>query len=395
MEMKLTPAHPDHKGTSPRGQLLRALRDLGTASRTDLVQHTGMQPSTVSTLTGDLLRTGVLEEVASREASPRGGRRQILLAVAGGRPAAVGLHVGVRYLSSTVIDARGTPLHTARVERPGGGTPAEVVELAAEHVDRLLTGTPGAPAGDPAAGILGLGVTVPAPVDRTSGRVLANRSLDWPGGVDLGRALSDRLGVAVSVDSSPYGQLLAERSFGSLQGVDDALLINVATTVRFAVLKNGRLHTPSPHFAGDIGHVPTGSRARTCFCGAVGCLNAVAGYDALSAQAGQLLGRELDVRRLDELAAAGDEPARKLFRAAGRRISEALVPFLLVYEPSRVVIACPVAASASALHTELQRCIQRHAARLGDHSPDITAASVADNMAIGAAWLPVERALYS
>jgi predicted NBD/HSP70 family sugar kinase len=395
--MKLTAAGGGHKaGLSGRGVLLRALRDLGQASRTDLARYTGMQPSTISTLTGDLVRDGVLDEVASRDASPRGGRRQILLAVAGGRPAAVGLHIGVHYVSGAVIDARGEPLLTSRIDRPAEGTPAHAVDVAAGHVlDLLAEAGVDAHEDGSAAGIVGLGVTVPAAVERNSGAVLPDRSLGWPARVDLGRMLSERLALPVSVESSPYGQLLVERSSGGLRGVEDAVLVNVATTVRMAVLKGGRLQSPTQHFAAAIGHVPSNAEGPACFCGAMGCLNAVAGYDAISRRAGALLGRELAVREVDRLAAAGDEGAREVVHEAGRRIAEALVPILLVYEPNRVVIACPLAAIAAAVRAELQECVRRHAARLGDRAVEIGDATLAGSMGVGAAWLPIESSLYS
>lgn len=393
MTQKVPTGMPARNGLlSNRGQLLGTLRDLGLASRTDLVQRTGMQASTVSTLVTGLLQDGVLEEVSSREASPRGGRRQILLALAGGRPAAVGLHIGVHLISGTVIDARSTPLRAAVIERPRGATATEIVEIAADHVRQLLAHEVAGSGDD--GGVVGLGVTVPAPVRADSGTVLPTPNLGWHTEVALGRMLSDRLELPVSVDSSPYGQLLAERSFGSLRGVDDALLINVATTVRMALLKNGQLHAPTPHFAGDIGHFPTGSRTGACACGAVGCLNAVAGYDAISAEVGAALGRRVDIRRVDKLAATGDPAALRALRAAGRRISEALVPFLLVYEPRSLVIACPLASSASTLRSELQKCLERHAARLSAPPPVLTDATFTSNMAIGAAWLPIEHSLY-
>lgn len=389
--MKL-PDKASNRNNSPthRGVLLRALRDIEPASRTDLVRRTGLQASTVSTSVNELLREGVLEEVDSREASPRGGRRQILLAVAGDRPAAAGLHIGVHLISTTIIDARGRALRAAATRRPPGATPAEVVESAAESVRQLLAEFPHAD-----RRMLGLGVTVPASVDRATGVVLADRGLEWHEEVELGRMLADRLGLAVSVDSSPYGQLLAERSFGSLKGVDDALLATVATTVRIAILKGGRLHSPSAHFAGDIGHFPTGSHARECFCGAIGCLNAIAGNDAVSERVSRLHGRKIDIREVDELAIAGDPIALKALRDAGRKISEALVPSLLIYEPQRVIIACPLASSASTLATELEKCVRRHSARLNGQIPEVAKPEFTGNMAIGAAWLPIEQALYS
>lgn len=397
MEQKLSLGTVTRNGPpSSRGQLLSALRDLEPASRTDLVRVTGMQPSAVSTLVSGLLQDGVLNEVASRDASPRGGRRQILLALAGDRPAAVGLHIGVHLISGAVIDARSTPLQTAAVVRPPAATPAEVVELAVGHVRQLLADTELDPSQQDGRGsILGLGVTVPAPVRAASGVVLPNPNLGWDTEVPLGRMLSDRLNHPVSMDSSPYGQLLAERSFGSLRGVNDALLVNLATTVRMALLKNGTLHAPSPHFAGDIGHFPTSARTGPCACGATGCLNAVAGYDAISAEVGQALGRKVDIRHVNELAASGDPIALRALRAAGRRISEALIPFLLIYEPRSVVIACPIASSASTFRTELQNCIERHSARLTGPGPVLTDATFTSNMAIGAAWLPIEHNLYA
>lgn len=371
-----------------RGLLLRTLRDLGQASRTDLARHTGLQPSTVSTLTRDFLQRGLVEEVASRAASSRGGRRQVLLALRGGHPIAMGLHLGVRKVAIALVDQRGNLLSDSKMPRPAQASPIEISDMATRRAHELL-----AERNDACSSLLGVGVTIPAPVDAQAGVVLAGRDLGWTDNVELRRLLTDRLHLPVTLDTSPHGQLLAERSFGSLKGIDDALLVAVATTIRVSLLQRGEIHSPTPHFAGSLGHSPSIRRGAVCRCGAEDCLNVVAGRDALGEQGRSEFGSQIDVEDIYDLATRGDNQARAIVRQSAHQIAEALLPLLLLYEPKKVVVA--VTTEDSLLSMEIGEYLRaQHAARLRNRLPDVVPAALTGNMAVGAACLPLHEHLF-
>ncbi len=147
------------------------------------------------------------------------------------------------------------------------------------------------------AGLVGLGIGLPGPVQRGSGSPEADHLLPGWKGVPVARELERRLGkagvqgckVAVGNDAS-LGALgvLTRAVWGNPAGApEDLLYLRVTHGVGLGVTVKGHLVTGADGFAGEIGHVrtqPVGftTQGPLCGrCGSPGCLEALASERAV------------------------------------------------------------------------------------------------------------------
>ena len=153
--------------------------------------------------------------------------------------------------------------------------------------------------------LLGIGVGSPGIVD-LAGVVVSAPNLEWVG-VPLQAALFERFGAPVVVASDANAAVLAEHSFGGVEG--DLMPVQVGCGVGAALLLGGILLHGSRFAAEEIGHVAVGTDGgELCGCGTLGCLEtwlaaprleaklADAAQDATPAAPGDSIPGEADTR---------------------------------------------------------------------------------------------------
>src|ERR1700742_782587 len=87
-----------------------ALRERGLASRADLARSTGLSRSTISTIVGDLLESGLVDEGEDPPAEAHAGRPPVMVALNGSAGLALGIDFGHRPLRVAVSDLSQTVL---------------------------------------------------------------------------------------------------------------------------------------------------------------------------------------------------------------------------------------------------------------------------------------------
>src|SRR5579862_8022522 len=90
-----------------RLRVIDALRQRGTASRTEIARHTGLSRTTVATLVSDLQANGLVVEQHVTEAQGR-GRPPALLRLDPSAGAVIGIHFDHRHLRVAVADLSST-----------------------------------------------------------------------------------------------------------------------------------------------------------------------------------------------------------------------------------------------------------------------------------------------
>ncbi|MFC7545771.1 ROK family protein [Plantactinospora sp. GCM10030261] len=378
------------------GVVLRAIAAAERApSRADLAADTGLTRATVSALIDDLLRGGLLAEVAP---APRSGagRPATGLVLADHGPAGLGLEINVDYLAACVVDLAGTVRHRAvrRLDLRGTSPPtaldgiaalADRIRLAAERDGLTLAGT---------------ALAVPALVDPT-GMVRRAPNLGWQE-VDVPAALA-RLPGPLSVDNeanlAAVGELHARRGSPS-----SFLYVSGEIGVGAGVVLDSALFRGAGGFGGELGHLPVEPAGRRCRCGARGCLEQYAGQEAILTGAGLAVSDGAPDRALNGLveAANGDDPAaRAAIDRAGRALGVALAGAVNLLDVPAVVLGGCYARLAPwllpAVREELAervltaawRPVRVHAALLGADAAVLGAAGsvIRSVLARPASWL--------
>jgi glucokinase-like ROK family protein len=342
-----------------RGRVIDALRDRGRASRAEIARATGLSRSTVSSIVSDLIGSGLLIE--QREATgvahgEAGGRPPVLLSLDPSAGLAVGVDFGHTHLRVAVSDLSHEVLAESLRELDVDHSADEGLDAAAELVDKVLD-----EAGVDRKRVLGVGMGLPGPINRSTGAVGSSSILPGWVGVDAAAEMGRRLGLPVHVENDANLGALAEFVWGSGKGHSDVVYIKLSSGVGAGLLLGGRLHEGAGGTAGEIGHTPAQSGTAICRCGSRGCLETVASARAIAEQLSASRGEPLSTQQLLELTAAGDPAAARLIAEAGREIGVALAGLVNLVNPDCVIIGGDLSAAGELMTAPVYESIRRYA----------------------------------
>jgi predicted NBD/HSP70 family sugar kinase len=249
-------------------RVLEPIRVHGPVSREAIAHESGLSLATVARTVGTLLDEGLVRERPDLVPDGSVGRPRVPLEVDPAHFAVLGVHVGRRALTVSLVDLAGRPVAHLKVPNPvvTGGDPETVP---AATLDTLVATVSRA-----ASGLVG----------RHSNRTLLSAGVVAPW-ADLGLPQEEvrrrlELSTGLVVASGDHVAAIAAAEYiarpEALTGV--TLYVYARDTAGFALANDLRLHTQISR-VGRLTHFPTGSTA-ACRCGATGCLEATASDDA-------------------------------------------------------------------------------------------------------------------
>jgi predicted NBD/HSP70 family sugar kinase len=310
------------------GVVLRHLSDHGPRSRATIALETGLNKTTVSSLVTELIGLGLVVE---RGLEQRGtvGRPGQVVELSGDGVVALGLEINVDYLAVRALDLTGAERHRGLDVEDNRRLPVGKV------LDRLAAQAKAALDAVQAEGLRPVGATVALPglVDAANGALLVAPNLSW-NEVPVVDELRERLGgpaFPLAADNEANLAALAELWEGTARGFTDVLYVSGEIGIGAGIILGGELFRGAQGFGGEFGHMTIEPGGRPCACGSRGCLETVAGLEALLELAGldpsdarTTTGSGEPVAALATRARAGDEHALAALREAGRWLGIAI-----------------------------------------------------------------------
>jgi predicted NBD/HSP70 family sugar kinase len=318
----------------------RRIAEAGALSRAQLAKLTGLNKTTVSSLVAELIERGVVTESGLADGGGVGRPAQIL-ELDDSRIAALGLEINVDYVAACVCDLRGSVrFRTAVGHDNRTSSPTLAFELLAELVGEALSEcdslglTP-----------IGAGISVPGTVEAETGTLIHAPNLGWdqlPVVECLREALGDP-GFGLRIGNDANLAALGELESGALRGIRHGLLIYGNVGIGGAVIVDGAIFPGSGGFAGEIGHFPVrpfdGER---CRCGGRGCLETLAGQEAIACRVG-IQGTRNETsspaERVAEFARSGDARATRALDEVAEFLGICIAAAVSLVNPQRVVLA--------------------------------------------------------
>ena len=259
----------------------------------------------------------------------------------------IGIDVGGTTTKAAVIDADGGVVAASSLPTRRG---PEGVLFSARQAANDAAAAAGLPMGDAEA----VGVGIPGAVDPQRGTVrhAVNVGIGRDG-IELGRLLSDDLGVAVHVENDVrVAALGADWHLSRWHGAtDDLAYLSIGTGIAAGYVRHGRMWRGSSLVAGEIGHIPIDPNGPRCACGQVGCIEAIASGSAIE----RLWPTEdgTSALQLQRAAAGGDPRAVPLWAGVVAGLSRAVLLLALTWDPQLVVIGGGVAALGEELRVAI------------------------------------------
>ncbi|MBO0774027.1 MAG: ROK family transcriptional regulator [Actinobacteria bacterium] len=331
--------------------VLRHLSMVGTDSRASIAARTGLTPSTVSRLVGELMDLGLVREAgADGDLPPRRppGRPATLLKLDGRHVLALGAEINVDYIAVLGNDLAGRKLHETR--RPFDAVsagPERSAEALASLCGQVTASVTAAASAVPVT-VAGLTVAVPGLVDVASGVVTEAPNLHWAG-FPLAAALAalpGTAGVPVSIGNDANLGALAEYRVGSHAGVGDLIYVTGEVGIGGGVIAGGRPLLGSHGHGGEIGHMNLDPAGPRCGCGRRGCWEALIGLGALlratssgdAALPARVSSPEAKVADVASRARAGEHAVLAALAELGHWIGAGAANLVNLFDPQAIIL---------------------------------------------------------
>lgn len=306
---------------------------------------------------------------------------------------ALAFDLGGTELRAALVEDGGKILAFASVPTLAKDGPDAVIEQIAMLAQRICSELP-------QARPVGIGIGAPGPLDPVAGVMTAPPTLSGWREVPLVNILQHRFMLPVRLENDANAAALGEWRFGAGRGAASLVFVTVSTGIGGGVISDGRILHGRRGLAGEIGHMTITDRSERCFCGAVGCFEAVASGTALGRRATALtqrgdgsvlrmLSSDGDVTGRHVVAAAqrGDETALTLIAEEARWLGIGFTNLLHLYSPDLIVMGGGISEGYDLLRMPIEATIRERAmfayrdvpvvrAQLGRHAGLIGAASL-------------------
>jgi predicted NBD/HSP70 family sugar kinase len=369
------------------GALLELIRNGTATTRADLARHTGLARSTVAQRVDALLGAGLVYEAGGSAST--GGRPPTVLAFNPAAGVVLVADLGATHARVAVSDLAGTPLAEMASDLDIALGPEKVLGWVSERFTELL-----GESGHAAAEVRGIGIGVPGPVEFDSGRPFNPPIMPGWDGFSIPSWFAGRYAAPVLVDNDVNIMARGEH-WVHWRDTEHLLLVKVGTGIGCGIVAGGQIHHGARGAAGDIGHIrATASEDVVCRCGNVGCLEALAGGQALAERLAAEGADTANSRDVVALVRAGDPTAMRMVRDAGRALGEVLAGTVNFFNPAVIVIGGDIAEAHAQLLAGVREGIFSRSLALATRDLRIVPCRLGDRAGItGAAMMSIDRAL--
>ncbi len=324
----LSPIQPKLLSKINETLVLRAIRQNGPSTRSEVTHHIGVTFPTTAKAVASLLESKLLEEFQEIQAGPGRPAKRLRLAKERSQVVSIAIDSGACQIVAAGFDG------VLRQETLQSFKTPSSYKLLLEAIEKGIR-----PLLD-ADGIttLGLGVTVPGLVDYRRQKVVFSANVPIVNNMPLAKDLGEISGIQCEITHDCHALCLAERLYGGAKNSSNFAMLVHGAGIGLGIMIEGHFLTGHSGFAGEIGHTPAQVDGLRCSCGRKGCLESVASHWALLEHVSQRLGRSIKMDELVELTAQDDDVVREELGSMCRYLAIATANVINTFNPATLFV---------------------------------------------------------
>jgi predicted NBD/HSP70 family sugar kinase len=343
---------PVAAATSSYVNIIEALLENGSMSRSELATSTGLSRSALTEMSRVLIEHQFVEESPSVSDKQRKGRPSIMLSL----NARYGYFVGVGLTEDpplmALTDCHGNVLAEHQI---GMAIEPEAVAAAIARGIPYLTRA----SNISREKVLGIGVALSGHVNHAQGMCLHSNLLGWHD-VPIARIVERVTQMPTYIDNDAHAVALGQKLFGEARELKSFMVIMLGKKIGAGSYMQGRLFRGNTGAAGEIGHCTVAPGGPRCECGKEGCLEVFATSLALLRRAAELHLPATEIGQLEALAAKGVIKAIELLRHAGSALGIAVANSIQINNPELVLFADLVGFGNGVFTTSARQAIENN-----------------------------------
>jgi predicted NBD/HSP70 family sugar kinase len=326
-----------------RGLILSALRRLGSVSHTELSQWTSLSSATVSTITTELEKEGILLRDEQTPSSGRGRPRVKFRQNPNCAFIAI-VRITSELVQYSLVDYAGTLKDRFEEKRPPAETDIDTFSVRLKHdIERLIQRNELQPEQILTVSITTKGLVASGKPELLWSPVYEDTKLNFE---DLLKPILPAQ-IRLTNDTQFAAQSIAEKHAAKLGGFSNRKLatLSLSHSIGLGIATeeaNGKISSFAPPF-GHMMHDPNGP---LCRCGAHGCIESIAGFygilrTAFEVDDNVVPAKFIPLKEIENIAVRarnGDHRTEYAFRSAGEALGIGLGRLLTLLGPMPIAI---------------------------------------------------------
>ena len=240
--------------------------------------------------------------------------------------------------------------------------------------------------------ICGIGVGVPAPVDK-NGAIERAANVGWMA-KEIKKELEELTGFPCVIGNDANVAALGEMWKGAGEGEKDLIMVTLGTGVGGGIIINGEIAPSHRGVGGELGHITVNpDEEATCNCGNHGCLEQYASATGVVRIAKKLLAASKEESSLLTLetvtakdvfdaAKAGDHLAVEAVEVLGKYLGLVVANVALTVDPDVFVIGGGVSKAGQVLIDVITKYYHKFAKIIGDNKAKVVLAKLGNDAGI-------------
>jgi glucokinase len=214
-----------------------------------------------------------------------------------------------------------------------------------------------------------IGIAVAGPLDLHAGIIEKSPNIPDFDNFPICKYLENRFDVPVFLGNDANLAALGEWKYGAGQGITNLIYLTISTGIGSGVIADGRLLLGNRGMAAELGHVTIVPDGPICSCGKRGHLEAFSSGTAIAKWVTEQLrnGRNSTIEVKGEITAqdvaiaanTGDPLALAAFERAGKILGIAIVNFLHIFNPARIIFGGGVSKSFDLLLPHINKALKK------------------------------------
>jgi predicted NBD/HSP70 family sugar kinase len=247
-------------------KVLDIIRKKGRMTKAELAEETTLTFAAISNIINDLIKNGMINECG--EGLSSGGRKPILYELNSEALYVMGIDISVDEKVRFGLFTFNTVLVSELcLDSPIIKGPDEYIEIIKKGIRELIEQED-----IDYQKILGIGVSIPGPINSITGEVISPPNLPLWRQVPLKKILEKELQIPIKIEKDANLSALGEKWFGAGKEVENLVYLFVGEGIGSGVILNGTLINNKGFGIGEIGHCTIDSFGPRCNCGNYGCL---------------------------------------------------------------------------------------------------------------------------
>lgn len=379
------------------------IRYHGTASKQDLLQWSGMTPSTMVRMLEDLLENELIQEIGYGEST--GGRRPILYQIYAKYAYVFGLEISRSISKLILFDLHLNVLDSSMWMMTEEMTPEKLTNQVSIAMKRMMHSH-----GLYIEHILGLGIGSVGPLNRKQGIILDPPhfySKGWEN-VPICGWFEKEFGLQVNIDNGANASLLGEYWTDRTKNHEHLLYLHTGIGIRSAIMTGGKMVYGAVELEGSIGQmiIQADGRAPVKAKQNHGCLEAFTSILALEQRAQSMLklGRssvlfdmahEIEQVRFSHLLQAlkeKDPMVEEIFVEAATYFGIGIANVLNIVHPQKVILGGPLICTNDHFYEIAEQVARKKTYYSPRYNPVFEKAKLGeDSIAYGAALMMIDQ----